>query len=196
MHFLCRPWRGHRARPARLQERGQERGGQGALPAVGAQTRGTFMELPGGAEGAAATDQANRVGVTGAAETPLRRERTPLPVTLHDVTQVLHDRLCKAPLSLAIRGECAYGGELCPPRTTVLCLQETVATKLTSRSWCREGCVRSGFSESVDMTQDLKCGEERTGPYFGALPNSKSPTCRTPPSATHHCGRSVTLRLS
>lgn len=40
-------------------------GGQGVLPGAGGQTRGTFMELPGGKEGAAATDPAKRVGVTG-----------------------------------------------------------------------------------------------------------------------------------
>ena len=77
----------------------------------------------------------------------MRREHTPLPcsVNLHDVTQVFHDCLCEVPISLAIRGECVYRGQLCPPRTAVLCLQETVATKLTSRSWCREGCVCSGL---------------------------------------------------
>lgn len=51
--------------PARLQEQGQERGGQGMLPAVGVHTRGTFVELPVGEEGAAAIGPANRVGVTG-----------------------------------------------------------------------------------------------------------------------------------
>ena len=51
--------------PTRLQEQEQEQGGQGMLLDVGVYTRVTFVELPGGEEGAAAIGPANRVGVTG-----------------------------------------------------------------------------------------------------------------------------------
>lgn len=63
MHFCVTLCEG--TMPTRLQEQEQEQGGQGMLPDVGVHTRGTFVELPGGEEGAAAIGPANRVGVTG-----------------------------------------------------------------------------------------------------------------------------------
>ena len=111
-------------------------------------------------------------------------------LNLHDVTQVFHDCLCEAPISLAIRGECVYGGELCP-----LGLLSSVSRKLLPPNWphgagAGKAVCAAGFYGSVDMMRNLKCGEERTGPYFGALPNSESSTCRTLLSATHHRSKS------
>lgn len=125
-------------------------------------------------------------------ETPLCRELKPLPwsVNLHPVTQVFHHCLCKAPLALAIQGECVYRGELCPPRTAILGLQETVATKLTSRSWCREGCVRSGLFWNWRCDEETEMWRGKNWAYFGAFPSSESSTRRTPPSAIHPRGRS------
>lgn len=77
-------------------------------------------------------------------------------------------------------------GSCVRPKTTVLCLQETVATKLTSRSWCREGCVCVvGFSERVDMMRNGNAERSELGltlvpfPTPSHLPAAPHPQLRT-----------------